>query len=131
MLVVSAASSARPGAAAVVPKSRALLPILTPRRVVNIQSNLQHPSTSSSSSANIGMNLAQTRHYAAVKRGGKGPSRIFRIEEKMGVGLRYRRPRTWDGSKRAEDATYDADAIKAWREEFNMPVMQHSMGKLT
>lgn len=66
----------------------------------------------------------QVRHFARKQN-------VIRVEEKLGVGLRYRRPRVWDGKPRTSDgghAVYSTEQIKLWRERFALPQMQHSLG---
>lgn len=60
----------------------------------------------------------------------RGLQQHARIELKMGVGLRYRRPRGWDGASRG-DNEYTKDEVAKWRKEFNMPKLQHSLGNLS
>lgn len=54
----------------------------------------------------------------------------IRIETKMGVGLRYRRPKSWKGGVpgRTGATEYTAADVKDWRTKHKLPKGQHSLG---
>eukprot|EP00397_Hematodinium_sp_SG-2012_P051451 GEMP01060297.1.p1 GENE.GEMP01060297.1~~GEMP01060297.1.p1 ORF type:complete len:237 (-),score=39.32 GEMP01060297.1:656-1366(-) len=53
----------------------------------------------------------------------------MRIENKIGVGLRYRRPRVWDGTQGNARTSYSEDDLKKWRKDFNLVYKSHSLGQ--
>ncbi|CAD7970517.1 unnamed protein product [Amoebophrya sp. A120] len=82
-----------------------------------------------SAAASIRTSVRQTRFFATtVKRAVDAPARI---ELKMGVGLRNRRPKVWDGTGEVNrlKPVYSKDQVKEWRETFKMPKLQHSLGR--
>ena len=47
-----------------------------------------------------------------IVKGKKAAPSAARIENKLGVGLRYRRPRVWDGRGKAEGKEYTPETVK-------------------
>lgn len=71
-------------------------------------------------------NIASRRLCTSAAKKTRVGEYAVRIENKIGVGLRYRRPRVWDGTKKAN--TYSGDDVAKWRTEFRLPFRPHSSG---
>ena len=64
-----------------------------------------------------GVSGASHTHQAAAFATVKAPAKKIRIETKLGVGLRYRRPRVWSGDS-VTSKDYAKEDVAGWRKTF-------------